>query len=318
MLFILLPALLGGCGKIRGYSGSGGAAAETGPAEPRRFTGPAGETLTLPGIPERIISSAPSNTEIIVDLGMGERLIAVDTYSLDIEGLNRDLPAIDFAYPDAEGIIALKPDLILASEHNRIAGSDPFKLLRDAGIGVVYIPTSGNIEEIYRDIGFIAGILGVRGRGEELVRTMKETVDRIGAIGAGIGERKTVYFEISPPPHIVSFGRGTFLHEMLELIGGENIFSGVTGWIAPGEEAIAAADPQVILTNAVLPENPGFGGELTDPVKEILARPGFGEIRAVRTGAVYPIDADSSSRPTHRITRALQEMARAVYPEYYD
>jgi iron complex transport system substrate-binding protein len=96
---------------------------------------------------------------------------------------------------------------------------------------------------------------------------------------------------------------------MLEIIGAENIFAGTGGWIAPGAEAIAAANPDVILTNTVLP-----GGE--NPVDELLRRPGFGGIRAVQTKAVYRIDANASSRPTHHIIRALEEMARAVYPEY--
>ncbi|MDR2313579.1 MAG: ABC transporter substrate-binding protein [Spirochaetaceae bacterium] len=317
IFFVLLLPLGGGCGKGKeNPSSSGGAAA--GSAELRHFTDPSGGVFTLAGIPERIISSAPSNTEIVIDLGLGKKLIAVDAYSAGLEGLADNLPLIDFAYPDAEAIIALRPDLILASEHNRIGENDPFRLIREAGIGVAYIPTSGGIAGIYRDIDFIAGLLGVRGRGERLSRSVRETIDRIGAIGSAIPERKTVYFEISPPPHIVSFGRGTFLHEMLELIGAENIFAETTGWIAPGAEAIVAADPQVILTNAVVPGGAGLTGTLPDPVKEILARPGFGGVRAVRNRAVYRIDADSSSRPNHRIIRALHEMARAVYPEYYE
>ncbi|MDR2071971.1 MAG: ABC transporter substrate-binding protein [Spirochaetaceae bacterium] len=315
--FTLLLALAGGCGKEGEHLPrfrSGGVETEHGWAELRRFTDPSGGAFTLAGIPERIISSAPSNTEIVIDLGLGENLIAVDTYSMGLAGLADNLPFIDFAYPDAEAIIALRPDLILASEHNRVAGNDPFKLIRDAGIGVAYIPTSGSIAEIYRDIGFIAGLLGVGDRGEGLIRSMREAVDRIAAIGSAIPERRTVYFEISPPPHIVSFGRGTFLHEMLELTGAKNVFAEAAGWIAPGAEAIVAADPQVILTNAALSKGSGMG----DPVKEILARPGFSGVRAIRNKAVYRIDADSSSRPSPRITRALREMARAIYPEYYE
>ncbi|MDR2661402.1 MAG: ABC transporter substrate-binding protein [Treponema sp.] len=292
------------------YLSACGPAAE-GSLPVRTVTDPMGNTVQLSRPIERIISAAPSNTEIIVDLGAGDRLIAVDKYSVNIPGVNRSLPAIDFMYPDGEAIIALKPDLIIASEHNRVAGEDPFKLLRDMGIAVAYIPTGGGIEEIYRDIAFIADLLEVPGRGEELTAAMKEAVRGIARTGSGIKEKKTVYFEISPPPYLVSFGRGTFLHEMLEIIGAENIFAGTTGWIAPGAEAIAAANPDVILTNTVLP-----GGE--NPVDELLRRPGFGGIRAVRNKAVYRIDTDASSRPTHHIVRALQEMARSVYPEYYE
>jgi iron complex transport system substrate-binding protein len=284
----------------------------TGQGQERTVTDPMGNTVTLHGPLGRIISTAPSNTEIIIDLGEGDKLAAADKYSAGIEGFNRDLPLIDFVYPDGEAIIALKPDLIIASEHNIVAGDDPFKLIKEAGIAVAYIPTGGGIAEIYRDIDFIAELLGVPERGEALIQKMRRDIETIAAAVPSAAKRKTVYFEISQPPNIVSFGRGTFLHEMLEIIGAENIFSAQTGWIAPGAEAVAAADPEVILTNTV--SEAGAPG----PVKELLSRPGFGGIRAVRNRAVYRIDPDSSSRPTHRIIFALQEMARAVYPERYE
>jgi iron complex transport system substrate-binding protein len=173
------------------------------------------------------------------------------------------------------------------------------------------MPSSGGIAEIYRDIAFIADLLGVNERGEEIIRNMKGSIESVAVTGSSITEKKTVYFEISPSPYIVSFGSGTFLHEMLEIIGAENIFVGTTGWIAAGEEAIVAANPEVILTNS----GSSDGG---DPVAEILGRPGFRDIRAVRNRAVYGIDANTSSRPTHHIVKALLEMARAVYPEYYE
>ncbi|MDR1930967.1 MAG: ABC transporter substrate-binding protein, partial [Treponema sp.] len=304
-LAVGLPAatLLGSCG------GEGPPPLNRGAG--RIITDPMGGELLLSSPPERIISSAPSNTEIIIDLGMGEKLTAVDKYSRDVPGLDRSLPMIDFLYPDAEGIIALEPDLIIASEHNMAAGEDPFRLIREAGIVVAYIPTTGGIAEIYRDIAFIAELLGVPEKGAALIGEMKAALERTAAVGAGIEKKKTVYFEISPAPNMVSFGRGTFLHEMLEIIGAENIFTGSTGWIAPGAEAIIAANPEVILTNSDFLKGEDVG--------EVFSRrPGFGEIRAVRNGAIHRIDADSSSRPTHHITKALLEMARAVYPEYYD
>ncbi|MDR1142895.1 MAG: ABC transporter substrate-binding protein [Spirochaetaceae bacterium] len=298
---LCLALSLSACG-IRPAEGSGPV---------RTVTDPMGNTVLLSRPIGRIISAAPSNTEIIVDLGAGDRLAAVDKYSMNIPGVDRSLPAIDFLYPDGEAIVALKPDLIIASEHNQAAGDDPFRLLREMGIAVAYIPTSGSIEEIYRDIAFIADLLEAPEKGEELIAVMKEAVEGIARTGSGIQEKKTVYFEISPPPYIVSFGRGTFLHEMLEIIGAENIFAGAAGWIAPGAEAVAAANPGVILTNTVLPT-----GE--NPVDELLRRPGFGGIRAIQNKAVYRIDTDSSSRPTHHIVRALREMARSVYPDYYE
>jgi iron complex transport system substrate-binding protein len=275
----------------------------------RTVTDPMGFTVTLPSSIERIISSAPSNTEIIIALGQGEKIIAIDAYSPDVEGVNRDAPVIDFLYPDAEAIVALKPDLIIASEHNRVAGEDPFKLLKDMGIAVAYLPTSGGIDGIYRDITFIAELLGVPERGETVKNAMKADIEEVAAVGRTIPKRKTVFFEISPFPAIVSFGKNTFLDEMISIIGAENIFADQTGWIAPGGEAIIERNPDVILSNAA--------GQ-ADLVAEMASRPGFNRIRAVQNGAVYRIDPNSSSRPAPGIVKALREMARTVYPGYYE
>jgi iron complex transport system substrate-binding protein len=117
-----------------------------------------------------------------------------------------------------------------------------------------------------------------------------------------------VYLEISPFPNPVTMGRETFLDEMIEIIGARNVFADNTGWIAPSAEAILDRNPEVILTNVNF---------INDPLGEIKARQGFATVAAVQTGQVYAIDTDSSSRPSHRITLALRQMARAVYPGEY-
>ena len=122
-----------------------------------------GNEVTMPNKIERIISTAPSNTEILVELGLADKLVAIDTYSSDVEGIPDDIEKIDFLNPDAEAIIGLEPDLIIASGHNKSGSSDdPFKLVKEAGISVVYIPSSESIQGIYDDINFIADITNTR------------------------------------------------------------------------------------------------------------------------------------------------------------
>ncbi|MDR2181922.1 MAG: ABC transporter substrate-binding protein [Treponema sp.] len=274
----------------------------------RLITDPMGGEARLFAL-DRIISTAPSNTEIIIGLGLGERLVAVDKYSAGVTGVDPNLPRIDFVYPDAEAIIALAPDLIIAAEHNRVTGGDdPFTLIREAGIAVVYLPTSEGIDGIYRGIAFIAGVLEADERGEAMIAAMRERIAAYRAAAEG-REKKRVYFEISPPPHIVSFGRGTFLDELIEITGAENIFSDTDGWIAPGEEAVASRNPQVILTNVPYPQS--GSAFLTE---EFRGRPGFDAIDAVKAGRVFFIDTDASSRPSQHILAALEQIVRAVYP----
>jgi iron complex transport system substrate-binding protein len=292
-------ALFTGCGKARPETGAvvPGPAGTGGPADV-----PRAESI-------RIVSTAPSNTEIIAGLGLGARIIAADRYSLDLPELPPGTPEIDFFYPDPEALLNLRPDIVIASEHNSFgAGEDPFRLLSEMGVRLLYIPTSQSIDAIRRDIMSIASALGVPERGEGLIREMDREIEAVAAVGRTITRKKTVYFEISPFPNPVTMGRETFINEMLEITGALNVFADNTGWIAPSAEAILERNPQVILTNVNFTD---------DPLGEIKSRQGFADTLAVRNGAVCLIDADSSSRPSHRFTLALRQIALAVYPEYY-
>lgn len=268
-----------------------------------------GNDVTLPKKMDRIISTAPSNTEVLVDLGLADKLVAVDKYSTDIEGINKDIEKIDFLNPDAEAIIALNPDIIIASGHNKTGSSeDPFKLIKEAGISVVYIPSSESIQGIYDDIMFLADITDKKEKGQQIVDNMKKEVDEIKAIGETIKDKKKVYFEIGPAPNLYSFGNSTFLNEMIELVGAENVFKEEKAWISPSEESVIDKNPDVILTNV---------GYIKNPLDEIKSRNGWNNITAVKDNKVFLIDKNASSRPSHHAIKALKEMAVAIYPESY-
>jgi iron complex transport system substrate-binding protein len=270
----------------------------------------AGNTVALPGELNRVISTAPSNTEIILGLGLGEKIIATDKFSTAIEGIPADAAQIDFSYPDGEFILGLDPDLIIAAGHNQtVSGDDPFSLMREVGIPVVYLPTSKTIDGIYADIRFIAELFGVPERGEVLVGEMKGKVDTIAEIGASIREKRSVYFELSHPPFMVSVGRDNYISEMINLIGAYNIFAGEPDWFSPGVEAIIDRNPDVILIMGV------FDGDL---VAELRNRSGFEHITAVKNGDIHMIDVNAASRPSQHVVLALEQMARAVYPEAYE
>ena len=269
-----------------------------------------GNEVTIPTKIERIVSTAPSNTEVLVDLGVADKLVCVDNYSEGIEGLNKDVEKMDFSAPDAEAIIGLEPDIIIASGYNKSgSGDDPFKAVSDAGISVVYIPSSNSINGIYKDIEFLASIVNAEDEGQKIISNMKKEISEIAEKGKTIKDKKTVYFEIGPAPTLYSIGKDTFVNEMISLIGAENIFKDEESWISPTEESVLDANPDVILTNV---------NYVDDPVSEIIGRQGWDSITAVKNKDVYSIDADSSSRPTPNIIKALKEMAKAIYPGVYE
>lgn len=260
----------------------------------------------------RIISTSPSNTEILVGLGLTDKIVAVDKYSTDIEGLNADIPQLELSNPDAETILALEPDLIITSEINHVGNAEnPFSMLEESGIDVLYMPTSTSIEGIYSDIEKIAEATGTTAQGEALINGMKEKISAISEIAKTIpeSERKTVYFEISPAPSLFSFGKETFLNEMIELIGATNIFGNETGWISPSEETILKDNPDVILSNVNYIEN---------PIEEIKGRAGWENLTAVKDNQIFMINTNAASRPSQNVIIALEEMAQAIYPNYYE
>lgn len=272
----------------------------------------AGVAANAPSV-NRIISAAPSYTEIIAGLGLADKLIAVDKYSRDVEGVSLSLPEIDFFYPDLEAIAGLKPDIIISGEINTNGSADtPFQFFRRTGITVLELSTCNSIAEIYRDIAAIAQALGVGKRGEALIADMKARIEAIAAKGRmaqnGATRRVSVYFEIAPAPNMVSFGGNTYLNEMIELAGARNIFANEGRWFTPGAEAVISANPDVIFILS------GISADAAEAaITEIKNRPGFKTISAVRHNRIYPIDANSASRPSQNITAALAEMYRAVY-----
>ncbi len=279
---------------------------ETQPAE-RPTQDRAGTPISVPAEVETIISLSPATTQIIESLGFKDNLVAVDTQTpLYVEGVS-ELPQFDLMAPDIEQMAMLKPDVVFTSGMSYAEGN-PFQALIDMGICVIEIPSSNSIASVQEDIVFTAACLGKEAEGQALVGEMQVKIDEIAAIGATITDKKTVLFEIACLPSIYSFGDGTFLDEMIDLIGAENVLGDQSGWLAVTEESAVSANPDVILTNV---------NYIEDSIGEIMARPGWENVTAVANGDVHYIDNGKSSLPNHYIVDALIEMAVAVYPEEY-
>ena len=260
----------------------------------------AGNPLAVPEKVETIASLAPSITQVLIDLGLADKIIAVDTYSAGSKGLDETLPAFEMMAPDMEQMIALNPDIVFVTGMSLSDGTDPFTALTDVGIAVAYIPSSNSIDGIMEDNLFIGQVAGNAEGAKALNDKLAAAIETFRVeTDAPI----PVYFEISPAPYLYSFGSGTFLNEMIELLGGKNIFVDQEGWISVSDEAVIAAAPEIIFTNVNWEE---------DAVEKILAREGWESIPAVENGKVFLIDADASSQANHRIVYALEEMAEVL------
>lgn len=268
----------------------------------------AGNPITVPAAVRKIICLAPSFTESLIAMGQGDKIVAIDLNAKGLTGVKAEWPVFDMMAPDAEKLLQLKPDIIIATPMSTGGGDDPFKLLKEAGICVVYIPSSDSIRGIMDDLLFLGALTSAPDAAQKLVDEMQIAIDKVAAVGKTITAKKRVYFEIGAAPSMYSFGSGVFLNEMIELVGAVNVFADQKSWVAVSQEAALAANPDVILTNV---------NYIPDAIGEIKARDGWSAVNAVKTGNVYYIDNQSSSLPDQGIVKALHEMAKAIYPDRY-
>lgn len=269
---------------------------------------PSGAEISIPEQIDSIVVLAPSIAETVIDLGYGDKIVGYDSQSTGIDGLPENVPVFDLVNPDMEQMAALNPDVLLVSSLSLYDQESPYQQLIDMGVCVMCIPTSDSIDDIQSDIAFLASALGDKEKGDALIAEMQKEIDDIKAIAETITEKKRVYFEIASAPDMYSFGSGVYMNEMIELVGAENILADQDGWLGVTEEVIVEANPDVILTNVNYIEN---------PTEEIMGRSGWDVLTAVKNQQVYYIDNAASSLPNQNIVKALRQMAKAIYPEYY-
>ena len=315
ILALAMAASVAGCA-AQPASGSASAPASvsapssavSAPAAEKPATDPSGAEVNIPDEIGSVVVLAPSIAETLVALGCGDLIVGYDAQSVGLAGLPEGVPTFDMMQPDMEQLAALKPDVLFVSNMTLYDQTNPYQQLIDLGVCVLCVPTANSIATIQEDIAFIAAAMGKTAEGDTLIADMQAELDRIAAIGATVTEKKSVYFEIGAAPNLYSFGTGVFLNEMIELIGAENVLADQEGWLAVEAETIVAADPDVILTNV---------NYIDDPVAEILGRSGWEGMSAVQDQQVFYIDNMASSLSNHNIVKALDQMAKAVYPDLF-
>ena len=269
----------------------------------------AGNAITVPETVNTIVSLAPSVTQVLCELGLADKIVGIDNQSPNYtDQLKDDLPQFDMMSVDTETLIALKPDIVFASGISYVGAEDPFKSVRDVGICVADIPSSSSLNDVKLDNQFIADCVGKSEEGKKLNDDMQATIDKVAAIGKTITDKQRVMFSIADSSALYSFGSGTFLNEMIELIGAVNVFADQESWISVTTESAVAANSDVILTNV---------NYIPDPIADFTENAAFAEVNAVKNDRVYLIDNAASSLPNHHVVDALVQMALAVYPDQY-
>ena len=202
----------------------------------------------------KIISLVPSITEILVGLSLEENIKGIDKHSQNIEGMDRNVQVFHTEIINFEEILRLNPDLLFVSNYNPSADFR-FNDLRDFGIEVVNIETPKSIEEIYESILFIGRKTQRLEIAQEIVNDLGDKINKVKIEHENISSPVKIYFEVSPSPYLTSFGRKTFLDDIIKLAGGENIFKDLNGWISVSEENIIKSNPQIIFSNVNISGN---------------------------------------------------------------
>jgi iron complex transport system substrate-binding protein len=267
-----------------------------------------GRQVQVAKTPQRIVSLAPSNTEIVFALGLGDRLVG-DTEYCDYPPEAKLKEKVGgYADINVEKVLSLNPDLVLAED---IQKQDVIPALERVGI-TCYALVPHNLNEIMNSILVIGRLTGANTKAQEIVADMQSRIKKISDKTASLvdAKRPRVMYVIWHEP-IMSVGVDTPINEMITLAGGVNIIKTATGFPTLSLEEVINANPQVIAAN--VEDYPGGDA----PFQAILTEPRLKTVDAVANGKVYGITASLTNRPVPRIIDGLEWLAAIIHPELF-
>jgi iron complex transport system substrate-binding protein len=298
ILTLLLALLVAGCS-----SAPGGVQGDI------KLTDGLQREVTLAGPAQRVVSLAPSNTEILFAIGAGSQVVGRDQFSdYPAEAANATDIGMTFEGLNTELIVSLMPDLILAAEINP---PEQVQQLEDLGLTVYYVKNPLTLEEMYGNLEIVAQLTGHESEAATLIESLKARVTAVDEKIAPLSSRFSVFYELdaTDPAKPYTAGKGTFITLLIERAGGYNIAADIDGYPQLSLEQVVAADPDFILLGdaryGVSPES-------------IAQRPGWENLSAVKNGNVFPFNDDLVSRPGPRLVDALEELAKTLRPELFN
>jgi iron complex transport system substrate-binding protein len=290
--------------------GAAHAATNDTPSETMRIvtiTDDFGDTITIEGTPQRIISLAPSNTEILFALGIGDRVVGVTdycNYPPEVEMIDR---VGGYSTVNIEKVISLEPDLILGYFGNT---EDVINHLKDLGFNVVAFHPA-TISDVLDDILIIGTATGAESQAQILVEDSRQRIETVITKTSTSTSRPSVVHVVWNDPIYVS-GNATFQNEMIEIAGGVNAYPEITGWEVVSLESFIERNPDIIIANS----GSGMGGGSEDMIADYFRKePRFQEVNAVKNNHIYVIDADTVDRAGPRIINALELFSSFIHPE---
>ena len=260
-----------------------------------------GRLVAINGTPERIISLAPSNTEILFALGLGDKVVGVTMYC-DYPPEAQDKEKVgDYYGPDIEKIIALQPDLILATDFHRF---DLIPALAEQGF-TVFAVAPQTLEDVLESIQKIGTITGKEAEALELLNGMTSKIEEIEEQTEELEEKPSVFYITWHDP-MWTVGRNTWIDDLIKIAGGVNIFSQYFESGAMVEiEWVIVLNPEIIIASEWSYD---WAQNATD----------LASTNASQTGRVYTFDDDLAQRPGPRLVKGLEWFAHLIHPEIFE
>ena len=263
-----------------------------------------GRSVVLKEAAQRVVSLAPSNTEILFAVGAGDQVVGRDEFS-DYPAETASIQKVGGSMGEysVESIVALKPDLVLAAEIN---SPELVKQLEDLGLTVYYLKNPKTLEEMYVNLEIVAQLMGQDPT--KLTDSLKARVAAVDEKIMPLNSRPSVFYEIdaTDPAKPYTYGPGTFGDLLIARAGGSNIGSELTDpYPQISLEQIVVSNPSIILLGDSL-----YGAT----VESVFARPGWETIEAVKSKQIFPIDDNLISRPGPRLVDGLEQLAKLLHP----
>ena len=270
----------------------------------REVTDETGRRVQVPQEAVRIVSLAPNLTEIVFALGEGIHL-AGDTDFCDYPAEAAQKPHVGGPVnPNLEQIVALMPDIVLATSINR---RETVNALDRLGLPV-FITDPHTIEEMIASVEHLGSALGVEKSAADLAGDLRKRLSDLDRRLVGAAPRRVLFVVWTDP--LMSIGRGTFIADALRLAGGRSVVDAKTEWPHVSLEEVVRLQPEFLVFAIA------HAGDTQHDIDALRTLPGWRDLDAMRRGNIVAV-SDAINRPGPRMVDAIEQLARALHPEAF-
>ena len=271
---------------------------------PRTFVDDLGRKIFLAKAPKRVVSLAPSITEILYAIGLNDEIVGVTEFC-DYPPEAKQKSKIGYAQPNIEAIVTLEPDLVLAPR--AFLRADLLAKLEQLKV-TTFVVDPESFEEIPSRIQTVGRILNRSTAADGVAMAMRQRIAAIRSKMEAVARVRVLYVLNSQP--LITVGPGSYIHQVINVAGGSNIASQATvPYPHLNMEAVLKEDPEII----VFPIGKAEGISLAEQQEWLR----WTSLSAVKQGRLHQISADILNRPGPRIVEGLETLARIIHPEAF-